>query len=325
MRLVRACIGVLVLSAVLTAAGLALRPDRSVPAARPALAARPAPASPVHLTAGERAVWRPLPVARDRIPVLLYHGIGEPRDFEGADGGYAVTGADFAKQMALLRAGGYQTVTLDQFRRFIAGRPVRLPPRPLLLTFDDSLAGSFDGADAVLRELGWTAVMFVDVGGVDAGAPGRASWDELRAAQRSGRWELQLHAGRGHHNIVYDAHGTTGPFYAYRIQGRESIDAWWRRVIGDLEWGERRLRAELPGYRRLAFAPPYGNLGQLASNDRRIPRRLGRWLRERFGLVFVQEPSHYARVGGVPAPRLQVTRRMAGGEIHAWLERGLGR
>jgi hypothetical protein len=84
-------------------------------------------------------------------------------------------------------------------------------------------------------------------------------------------------------------------------------------------------RAELPGYRRLAFAPPYGNLGQLASNDRRIPRRLGRWLRERFGLVFVQEPSHYARVGGVPAPRLQVTRRMAGGEIHAWLERGLGR
>ena len=315
MRLVRARALVLVVLAVVVAAVVLVRPESSVPAAPP----------PVHLTAQERAVWRPLPIARDRIPVLLYHGIGEPAEYPGPDGGYAVSRPNFAKQMALLRAGGYETITLEQFRRFIAGDDVDLPPRPMLLTFDDSLAGSLDGADAVLRELGWTAVMFVDVGAIETGAPGHASWDQLRAAQRSGRWEMELHAGRGHHNIVYDANGTTGPFYAYRSEGRESLGAWWQRVRSDLEWGEGRLAAEIPGYRRLAFAPPYGNFGQVATNDRRIPRRLGSWLRARFGLVFVQEPARYARAGDPAAPRLQITRKMPGGDIHAWLARELGR
>jgi peptidoglycan/xylan/chitin deacetylase (PgdA/CDA1 family) len=54
--------------------------------------------------------------------------------------------------MALLHAGGYRTITLDQFRRFVAGEDADLPPRPLLLTFDDSLEGSLDGADEVLRD-----------------------------------------------------------------------------------------------------------------------------------------------------------------------------
>jgi poly-beta-1,6-N-acetyl-D-glucosamine N-deacetylase len=286
--------------------------------------AGPSPALGIALTTEERAVWRPLPVARNGIPVLLYHGIGEASEFgNAADAAYGVARADFARQMALLRAGGYETITLDQFRRFQAGGDADLPPRPLLLTFDDALAGSFDGADAILRELDWTAVMFVDVGAVHRGAPGYASWERLRTAQRSRRWELQLHAGRGHRNIAYDARGTAGPFYAYRVAGRERLHDWWRRVRRDLEWGEARLRAEIPGYRRLSFAPPYGNFGQLASNDPRIPDRLGSWLRDRFSLVFVQEPARYARAGDTFAPRLQITRRMAGGEIHAWLERKL--
>jgi peptidoglycan/xylan/chitin deacetylase (PgdA/CDA1 family) len=286
----------------------------------------PASATPlgVALTVQERAVWRPLPVAHDRVPVLLYHGIGNVVEFrDPADAAYGIARADFNKQMALLRAAGYHTITLEQFRRFSAGLDADLPPRPLLLTFDDGLAGSLAGADATLRALGWTAVMFVDVGAVEANTPGYAGWDQLRAAQRSGRWDLQLHAGRGHHNVADDARGTLGPFYANRLAGRERLGDWWRRVRRDLEWGEARLRDEIPGYRRRAFAPPYGNFGQLATNDRRIPARLGAWLRRRFGIVFVQDPARYARAGDPYAPRLQVTRRMSGGDIHAWLEREL--
>ena len=88
----------------------------------------------------------------------------------------------------------------------------RAPPQPL--------TSSFDGADAVLRQLGWTAVMFVDVGNVTERTRGYASWARLGAAQLSGRWELQLHAGRGHHNIRYDPAGTMGPFYAYLVEGK---------------------------------------------------------------------------------------------------------
>jgi peptidoglycan/xylan/chitin deacetylase (PgdA/CDA1 family) len=284
----------------------------------------PRPPLGIQLTAQERSVWHPLAVSRAGIPVLLYHGIGERDAFQSpADAAYGVTGANFAKQMALLRAAGYQTITLEQLRAFTAGEPVRLPRHPLLLTFDDSLADSFDGADTVLRRLHWSAVMFVDVGHVDARATGYATWQRLAAAQRSGRWELQLHAGRGHHNIAYDAAGTRGPYYAYRVAAHETLAHWQRRVHADLEWGDAQLRSHVPGYRGLSFAPPYGNFGQLSTNDRRIPRRLGAWLRERFGLVFVQQPARYARPGDALVARLQITRKMAGGDIHAWLAQQL--
>jgi poly-beta-1,6-N-acetyl-D-glucosamine N-deacetylase len=313
-RAVRACL--LALAATLFLAGCGGAARRS---------ATPAPGR-VRLTASERGIWQQLPVTRKGIPVLLYHGIGRRSDFRNpADAAYAITKYDFAKQMALLQAAGYRTITLEQFRAWHAGRLTALPDHPLLLTFDDSLASSFDGADAVLRKLGWTAVMFVDAGDVAARVPGYASWARLAAAQRSGRWELQLHAGRGHHNIAYDAAGTTGPFYAYRVAGREGIADWERRAIGDLEWGEAQLAAHVPGYRPLSFAPPYGNYGQLSTNDRRIPRRLGAWLRTRFGLIFVQQPARYARRRDPLVPRLQVTRKMAGGEIHAWLAQQLSR
>ena len=288
----------------------------------------PPPTLPLalHLTANERSVWTPLPSTRSGIPVLLYHGIGDRDDFDlPADAAYGVTQPNFAKQMALLHNAGYHTVTLEQFRAYLAGEPVALPAHPLLLTFDDSLANSFEGADPVLRQLGWTAVMFVDVGNVDAGTDRYASWRQIEDAQRSGRWEMQLHAGRGHHNIPYDAKGTMGPFYANRYLARETLGAWEHRVEADLDWGQATLRKHVASYRPLSFAPPYGNFGQLASDDPGIPGRLGALLRERYGIVFVQQPARYARPGESVVSRLQVTRKMTGGDIHAWLSEQLPR
>jgi hypothetical protein len=134
---------------------------------------------------------------------------------------------------------------------------------------------------------------------------------------------MQLHAGRGHHNIPYDAAGTMGPFYANRVLGREDIAAWQRRVAGDLNWGAARLQAHVRDYRPLSFAPPYGDFGQLATDDPQIPSLLGGWLRKRFGLIFVQDPARYALPGEAVVPRLQITRKMAGGDLHAWLKQQL--
>jgi peptidoglycan/xylan/chitin deacetylase (PgdA/CDA1 family) len=278
----------------------------------------------VALSAQERAVWNPLPATQAGIPVLLYHGIGERADFDSAaDAAYGVTQPNFAKQMALLRTAGYESITLEQFRAYLAGDSVVLPAHPFLLTFDDSLASSFEGADAVLRQLGWSAVMFVDVGSVEEGHDGYASWTQIEAAQRSGRWEMQLHAGHGHHNIPYDAAKTMGPFYANRVLAGESLGDWERRVVGDLDWGQAKLREHVPSYRPLSFAPPYGNFGQLATDDPGIPQRLGAILRRRYGIIFVQEPARYARPGDTVVPRLQLTRKMAGGDVHAWLKQQL--
>jgi peptidoglycan/xylan/chitin deacetylase (PgdA/CDA1 family) len=310
MPLVRLCLVLLVLS---------LAGCTDAPQERAATAIAPVP----RLTAEDHAVWRTPSADADAVPVLLYHAIAEQADVaDNADAFYAVAPGEFAKQMALLDHAGYRAITLEQFRRFHSGEPVELPAHPVLITFDDGRADALRSADPVLARLGWSAVMFVDAGAVDNRTREYASWDELAAMQRSGRWSIQLHAGRGHHSIRYGA-GTreVGPYYAYRdsLHG-ETLGGWSRRVIGDIAWGEEQLRDRVPGYERLAFAPPYGAYGQLDTNDPAIPRELGRTLRRRFGLVFVQANAHPARPGERDVTRFQLDRTVTGGALHAWLE-----
>ena len=54
------------------------------------------------------------------MPVLLYHGIAPADDFaDPADAAYGLDPEEFAKQMTLLHNAGYETITLDEFVRFV--------------------------------------------------------------------------------------------------------------------------------------------------------------------------------------------------------------
>ncbi len=158
------------------------------PTATPA-AATPIPAPEVQLTNEEKQLWAKLPPDRSAIPVLLYHGIGPESNFaNAADDSYGVAADDFAKQMTEMKHAGYQTVGLRTFLDFVDKKPVDLPPRPLLLTFDDARADSWTGGDAILEKLGFKAVMFVDVGRVDGG---ETRVPDLEGARdHSGQWPV---------------------------------------------------------------------------------------------------------------------------------------
>jgi peptidoglycan/xylan/chitin deacetylase (PgdA/CDA1 family) len=289
----------------------------------PPAARTPAPAPAVTLTKEEKQVWAKLAPDRSAIPVLLYHGIGPESDFANADdAGYGVDADDFAKQMTEIDHAGYETVELETFLDFVDGDKVDLPPRPLLLTFDDARADSWTGADDILRKLDFNAVMFVDVGRVDAGEREYLTWDELDAVDDD-RWELQLHSGDGHQQIQYGpGDDDYGPYYAYKEQG-EDFAGWRERVRSDITWGQDTLAEHTPEYEPLAFAPPYGNYGQDGTNDERIPDDLLGWLTDRYDAVFTQDVNSRARAGAdQPLGRAQITRTVSGGDLHAWLLSG---
>lgn len=284
----------------------------------------PQAAPEVELTAQEKQVWAPLPPDRSAVPVLLYHGIGAESDFSNeVDASYGIDFDDFAKQMTMIEHAGYQTIDLPAFLRFVRGEPVDLPPRPLLLTFDDARADSWTGSDGILERLGLNAVMFVDVGRVDDGDPEYLSWQELQTVQSSGRWQLQLHSGHGHRQIQYGpGPNDYGPYYAYEQQG-ERFAGWRDRVRSDIDWGEDTLANRIPAHQTLAFAPPYGSYGQSGTNDPRIPDDLLGWLTGHYDAVFTQDRNARAHAGGKqPLGRIQVTRAMSGGELHSKLLSG---
>jgi hypothetical protein len=174
--------------------------------------------------------------------------------------------------------------------------------------------------NGILRTVGFDAVVFVDVGRVEAEDPEYLTWAELAGLERSGRWDVQLQSGTGNQQIQYGPDsGDVGPFYAYRGED-EVLGGWRERVFSDVSYGEQQLAFHVPGYRPLAFAPPHGNYGRAGTNDPRIPRLLLARLELSFELVFTQDRSGFAVPGATnPLGRLEVGRDTSDAELQALL------
>ena len=103
--------------------------------------------------------------AEPRLRVLMYHKVNDRP-------GNSVTVPTmlFAEQMAQLRELGYAVVGLETVLAcYRSGAP--LPPRSVLITFDDGYRDNLDNALPVLREYGYPAVMFVPIGYLDDTRP----------------------------------------------------------------------------------------------------------------------------------------------------------
>ena len=272
------------------------------------------------LSDAERVKFKPLPEYIGSIPVLVYHGINDDDD------GYSVSRQRFAAQMQMLKLAGFHTVSIAQYARFQGGDLTDLPPRPILVTFDDGRLDSFRGADRVLAEYGFRATMFVITGQIVDRNPFYLSWTELRSMMHSDRWDVQPHAYRGHVQIAVDARGDEHAFYAarryLRSTGEESFAAYQQRVAGDLFALAAQFKEQgIPVY---SIAVPYGDYGQQdANNDPRIVPFVLPLMRSQFGTVFVQDdhndPPFTAPAGGGPEKRWEAHTASTAEQLYDWL------
>ena len=287
-------------------------------------ASLPAPA--IELTAAQQQAWAPRPARPATVPVLNYHAVtAEP-------GPYNVTRQQLAEHMAMLARGGYRTITIRQYQRFLAGDLAGLPSRPILITFDDGYLSSFRGADQVLAQHGFSAVMFVitsiaDTAQVQADAGALTSsylaWGELAAMARGGRWELQFHANQGH-RLIPVAAGQTGPFYAnllYADGQRELFYLFKRRVSGDILAGRATMYAKAPGFVPVAFVVPYGEYGQKSTNYAPIPEWARSWMLTAFKVLFIQDHAYVTRPGETVAYRYAIHDTTTAQALRDWLTR----
>lgn len=146
------------------------------------------------------------------IPAIAYHDIVER---EGGDPS-AVTRAAFLEQMAYLRERGYTPVSLAQLEAARRARAV-LPPRPVLLTFDDGLESFRQIALPVLTRYGYPAVLSVvtawaDGHGIPPAYRGRVmSWPALREVACSPLVEVISHSHDLHRTIPSNPQGNEAP------------------------------------------------------------------------------------------------------------------
>jgi peptidoglycan/xylan/chitin deacetylase (PgdA/CDA1 family) len=127
--------------------------------------------------------WRPY---RGPVPILEYHAIQPPAPGTAYPDLF-VPQADFEREIGWLHDHGYEAVTLSQVEDAWGGSG-RLPPKPVVVSFDDGYRSQYVAGFLVLHRYRWPGVI-----DLIAGPPG----DDLPTADvkrmLAAGWELASH------------------------------------------------------------------------------------------------------------------------------------
>lgn len=98
---------------------------------------------------------RAFAAVQTKIPVLLYHRVGD------SEGPLTITPDKFASDLAGLRNRGFETISLETFRRHQGDPETPLPEKPIMISFDDGYLDNYLNAVPLLRQYGLTASFFI--------------------------------------------------------------------------------------------------------------------------------------------------------------------
>ena len=156
--------------------------------------------------------WVFQPAGDVTCPILLYHHVLE-KDPPLA---YYISPADFETEMDLLRDWGYTPIPISLLVQAIT-QGASLPPRPIVISFDDGNEDIYTNAFPIMQKLGFPGVLYIvsnRVGSKDyLGVP------EITQMAAAG-WEVGSHS-LDHLNLVDNA----GILWNEAVQSREDLQA----------------------------------------------------------------------------------------------------
>jgi peptidoglycan/xylan/chitin deacetylase (PgdA/CDA1 family) len=161
------------------------------------------------------------------VPILLYHHIGY--SLRGDDV-YYVSPDTFDQQLNLLYQWGYKTISVELLVKAIK-EGAALPPKPILLTFDDGSETIYENALPKMQRYHFSGVSYIVYHYV--GIKNYMNTDQIRALYAAG-WEIGSHS-LSHQDL------TTRP----------------ERLMDEIVESRRRLDSLL-GIPVLSFAYPFG-------------------------------------------------------------------
>jgi hypothetical protein len=120
-----------------------------------AAGSRTVPSSAEVTNATPQPSWKPY--AGQKVPILVYHDLGNPPPGQDYPGLY-VSDADFEAEMAWLHSAGYEAVTLDEMMNAFFKHGT-LPAKPIVITFDNGYIPQAVFAPSVMSRYGWPGVL----------------------------------------------------------------------------------------------------------------------------------------------------------------------
>lgn len=121
-----------------------------------------------------------------KVPILMYHYISEPppdADIYRVD--LSVSPDSFHRQMAYLKDNGFTPIDFYDLSTAIVAH-TELPPKPVIITFDDGYLDNYEEAYPILQEFGFKGNFFVVTEFIDAGREGYMTWEMIEEMSRAG-------------------------------------------------------------------------------------------------------------------------------------------
>jgi peptidoglycan/xylan/chitin deacetylase (PgdA/CDA1 family) len=137
------------------------------------------------------------------VPIIMYHSISPLAKSQNR---LAVSVKNFERQMYFLKRARYNILPLESLADLIREKG-KLPPRTVIITFDDGYKDNYVYAFPILQKYKLPATIFIISNEVNR--PDRLSWEEIKEMQASGL-------------ITFGSH-TLGPKPLIDIQSEEEL------------------------------------------------------------------------------------------------------
>lgn len=160
------------------------------------------------------------------LPILYYHSIEQE-----AGNPLRIPPEQFEAQMKYLSDEGYETIKLSDLPSYFSGAKA-MPPKPVIITFDDGYADNYTNAYPIMQKYGFTGTVFMVAEYLDG--DGYLTTSQLQEMLAAG-WEV------GGHTVTHPHLGELE---------RPELEY-------ELSYGKLLLEQKL-GYEVKSFAYPYG-------------------------------------------------------------------
>lgn len=176
----------------------------------------------------------------DNAVILIYHNVANDTPPLTS-----VSPDTFRRHMQYLEDNGYTVWPLYKTLVFLAsGKSV--PPKTVVITFDDAYRSVYTEAYPLLQEKNWPFTVFVTTKYINDSHQHYMTWDQLREIQQAG-------AQIGNHTVSHP--------HLVRRQKGESPYQWQQRISDEIEQAQETLsRQGLSPIRVLAY--PYGEFSK---------------------------------------------------------------
>jgi len=223
----------------------------------------------------------------------------------------SVSTAHLQQQFSWLKTAGYTPVSVDQILAAKNQGPA-LPPKAVLLTFDDGYVSFYERVYPLLQAYQWPAVLapvgkwldtpanqMVDFGGEPVARDRFLTWEQVAEMSRSGLVEIGAHSYDLHYGHIANPQGNTQPVAASRhynlaTQQYETTEQFTQRIALDIERITSKIKA-VTGTAPRVWIWPYGRASGLALSElQKAGYEMAMTLED--GLAHVAEPLNTPRL-----------------------------